>query len=851
MKRLERGIVMERTLKLVGRISNEIFMLRYPRSILAFCDYDMAYFAENAVNLCNEALKSGELDFDRATDLRNSLKDAHVYVEHNIRTIYDKIVIDCWIDFVCRRDGVGTGGLWNRFVDCKTPFEKIVFMRLCDYRYNRAINEWLNLVRIQDYAKSKISFLFSKSLGSAQEAAARRNYFDLMFSVTARELGCSAEELGATKVFSVGRLPSAPFMFPNISKDIVKNVLADFDYSEDYSDSVCVGENSDQTAMDVFSHMKAGLAGEFDSYNISRSQMENSPSKVYMPCGLKAAVDLEIDAIIESGGWLSRCRRCGRYFLRDKDNNAEYCSLFNPVGKTCLEIYEEEHPKSLVTPEMEQSCRKITDEMYSRVGSGMSLVEYEGWKTYLDALVQKVRNGEISPTELSEFIEYSKTMDLSRSNPVVEVPHKEQEHPHERIIKPFVPERIQRSEISPPTPEPQEETEEQRRVRREGFFTSPTVQRQKSERPAVSHIIRAGEQLPENPRSAERVEGFTPFAADNSRRQNGTFDAYSPPQPNEKQSAYNQSREENPPADTPHSYEAPAAEQPVFTVFAQPDFGSFGQPPQQNIEQPFKAQKPPVQERERLNAEPDTMPKDFVAFTEDFARETAAHETAFHETVVNEEAVHEADAKASAEAAPIPRPKVVRKNAAAISAYGKIAGTPLVSPAPELDQVLPPTPQEQTEPVADTDPFRDIGSIFDVLEQSENDMSGAGTTAAFGELADARRSDMNANSRRDEGSSLLSDVISAHKGESISGEPSQDAAAAASDSQEKLPERVTASNAPSGIWTEERGLFPDSGGHEEELAARKEKKRSRSSKTQRLFDVIMREPDDNPNFRRK
>ena len=59
---------------------------------------------------------------------------------------------------------------------------------------------------------------------------------------------------------------------------------------------------------------------------------------------------------------------------------------------------------------------------------------------------------------------------------------------------------------------------------------------------------------------------------------------------------------------------------------------------------------------------------------------------------------------------------------------------------------------------------------------------------------------------------------------------------------------------PSGIWTEERHLFdPDDHGMtpHEELNMLKDKKRGRSSKTQRLFDAIMRESDDNPNFRKK
>ena len=325
---------MERVLNLAGKNSSEIFQLRYPYSMLTFCDYDLSYFAENAIAVCDEALRSGTLDADRATDLRNSLKNMHVWIEHNLRTVYDKIVLDCWIDYVCRRDNIGTAALWNRFIDCKTTFEKAVFVRLCEYRYNKGINEWLNLVRVQDYAKSKVYFLFSREISGVEEANARRNYFDLMFSVTARELGCRLEDLGVTQVFSTGRVPSAPFMYPNISKDIIKNLLPDFDYNDDYSDIGSYECLSDQIAMDAFSHMKAGLAQELSSYNMSRSAMEHTPMRVYMPCGLKAVVDLEIDALIESGGWLTRCKRCGRYFVRDGEHTEEYCSLPVPNGKT-------------------------------------------------------------------------------------------------------------------------------------------------------------------------------------------------------------------------------------------------------------------------------------------------------------------------------------------------------------------------------------------------------------------------------------------------------------------------------------------------------------------------------------
>ena len=704
---------MERILNLVGKNSNEIYSLRYPRSVLNFCDYDFTYFAENAIIACDEGLRTGEPDIDRMTELRNSLKNAHAYIEHNLRTTYDKIALDCWIDYVCRRDGIGTSTLWNRFMGCKSVFEKSVFVRLCEYRYNKGINEWLNLVRVQDYAKNKIGFIFSKELSGADEAAARRNYFDLMFSVTAKELGCRLEELGVNKVFSVGRVPASPFMFPTISKDIIKNLLADFDYSEDYTDNENYGSLSDQIAMDAFAHMKQGLSGEFDSYNISRSAMEKTPTKVYMPVGLKAAVDLEIDALIESGGWLARCRRCGRYFVRDSEHTEEYCSLFNRGGKTCLEIYEAEHPRQIITPELDQKYREITDEMYSRVGTQMSLHEYESWKSYLDALYGKVLSGEIPPEELASFISYSGSLDISRSNPVLEVPKPEPEQRRERVVKPFVPQRIDRSELLAQQGKSKENSDSDAEDEGRVFFTSPSVERQKQERAPISHIIR-GEQ-----RRDSRREGFTEFGGRD----------FSQPSESAK---------------------------PFSRDFSQPSEGA----------KPFGA------------ADEAANPP-----------ETAAEE---------------------------PRPervqRVIRKNAAAMSAYGKMSGVPLVTAPIEqpAEPAAPPEPPAQPpEPIipqsVQTDlpeePYAEVESIFDLLAQSEQQMS-------------------------------------APKPFVPREEPPE-------------PPLVTKDTAPSGIWTEERNLFPDESDRSQELTMLKEKKRGRSSKTQHLLDAILRAPDDNPSVRKK
>lgn len=743
---------MERVLNLAGKNSSEIFQLRYPFSLLTFCDYDLSYFAENAVAVCDEALHSGELDTDRVTDLRNSLRNMHVYIEHNLRTVYDKIVLDCWIDYICRRDNIGTSGLWNRFIDCKTPFEKSVFVRLCEYRYNKGINEWLNLVRVQDYAKNKVYFLFSKELSGVEEASARRNYFDLMFSVTARELGCRLEDLGVTQVFSAGRAPSAPFMYPSISKDIVKNLLSDFDYSDDYSDIGSYEALSDQIAMDAFSHMKSGLQQELSSYNMSRPAMENAPGKIYMPCGLKAAVDLEIDALLESGGWLARCKRCGRYYVKDSEYTEDYCSLPGK-GRTCLEIYEAEHPRTRVTPEMERECREIMDEMYDRVTAGtLSLKEYEGWRLYLEAMKGKVNNGEIQPDDLTAFIAYSRSMDISRSNPVVEVRKPEPEH-HERVVKPFVPERISRSDIGK-LPEPAEEpvAVQEPPQRREGFFTSPSVERQKSQGRAVSHIIRA---------DSPRVD----------------------PQP----------------------YQMPLSENP-----SERGFSAF-------------SERPEPARREVVESAPE---RGFTPFE------------ATAETI--EEPIKEPVVESTPEPvpeAPKPAPRVIRKNAAAISAYGRMAGTAVRADsafeAVSRPEPVEPAPEPATEPAKEEvaqsgDPFWEIGSIFDVLEQSENDMS-----------REQRRAEPAPESAPEP------EQIPEHEPENPEPKP------AAKKRRSTAKPHQEPHEVPSGIWTEDRHLYDDQPTTpHEELNMLKDKKR-RSSKTQRLFDAIMKEPDDNPNFRKR
>ncbi len=1003
---------MEKTLKLVGKNSNEIFGLRYPSTLLVFCEYDFSYYAQEAIEVCNEALKTGTPDFDRISEIKKDIQSAHCYLQYSTRTAYDKVVYDCWIDYVCRRDNIGDTALWNRFIRCKTQFEKIIFQRLCDFRYNRAVNEWLNIIRVQDYAKNKVAFVFSEDMKSPREAEERRNYFDLMFSVTARELGCRLEDLGVTKYYTIGRTPGSPFLFPNASKEIIRHVLAGFDYSDDYSDIEDYTESADEIAMDAFSRMKAGLPPDLSTYKIPPANMENFSDRIYMPCGLKAAIDLEIDAIIESGMWLAKCKRCGLYFAKSKDYTEDYCQRRTATNtKTCLEMYEEENPRPKMTDALLELCNTVTDEMYSRVDKTMSVHEYDSWRSYLEAMKQKVDNGEISPSELESFLEYSREVDISKSKPILEVPKKEPEvsAPKERVVKPFIPERISRSDIKPyDAPEEKEEpAEPAEKPSREGFFTSPSVQRQKGERPQISHIIRNGEPLGGESVSPPDPAGFQPFGVPQRSAQPRTSQLQREnqpitPQPGTRQSA---KREERDPYENLKRLEArleaerrlreerntfkPLVEQ-APTGFVE----DFPQPPRPERRGPYPERRGPYPERrdsyperqepyperresypERQESYPERQepyPKRQESYPErqesyperrepyperrepypERQESYPERQEPYPERRESINGVTDAPARAyneeqkpvarvmrsgeypeeslrtpSFEAQPEqfdrrtqpeqpdrrtqpeqpdrrtqpeqpdrrtqpeqpaqpPKPRVIRKNAAAISAYGRMSGQPVSTidpadlkqpaaeesayqnrPGGEYEQPAQPEPAPQIDSEM-LEPFKDIGSIFDVLEQSEADNSRPRRYPEHDYSGEPPRRE---EPRYGDDTPQYDRTEKTERTERFTPD---------------YPERTSPSSqrprgnddAPSGFWTEDRGLFRNGGMPETEPPtppvtapsdeysesyseaevheppqpeAPKGGRHPKSSKTQRLYDVIMREPDDNPNFRRK
>lgn len=442
----------KRTVSLTGINSSEIYSLSYPQSVLKFAEYDFSGFIRRCTDYCKRCAESGEYRLEDIVALRNSLGACHKYVEANIHGIYEKAVQDLFIEYLCREKGLGISSLWNELINAKTPFEKLIFTRLTEYRHNKAVNRWVSLLQLQEYAKRKIDFVFGEKV-TAEQAFAKRDYFDLTFSVAANEMGYPSECFTAAKVYTVGRLPSAPFITSNISKAIAASALPEIEYEGEHRPFAAL--HSDSEAMDVFAKIKNYVPEKPDSVlNTIITTMRSLPKKVYVSDSLKAIIDLEIDLLLESGGVLQHCERCGEYFIRDKDYDYDYCSNAQPGGRTCLEM------STAVPPRTADEIRRLEDmtkELYTymskRINVDLTQRDFAEWYQSFMAIKESILHNALSISEFREFEKYShdlhfapvKQTPLQEKPSVANVSESTDNAKKQPEVKPFVFERVDRS----------------------------------------------------------------------------------------------------------------------------------------------------------------------------------------------------------------------------------------------------------------------------------------------------------------------------------------------------------------------------------------------------------------------
>ena len=470
---------MARRLNIAGRNSNEIYTLFYPTNLISFCKYDFSLFLDHCSDLCRLAARTGEFSMEDMYSIRNSISNCHKYYEQNMRTIFDKIVIDCWIEHLCTQNNVSVGTLWQSFIHCRNDFERAIFTRLSEYRHNRAINQWRNLLQMQEYARTKVDFVFGVSLGSPREGAARANYFDLMFNVAANEQGFPVEELASSGVYSAGRLPNSPFIMSSAAREILRNQLKDMNYPDSDYKSRKNPDLTDRTAMDAFAAVKSYIPNKNDSLagTIIKS-MTGTPERIYMPGSFKAVIDLEIDAITESGAVIQKCVRCGEYYLKDEEYPYSYCSRPQRDGLTCLEAMrrtseevipakqtvslpaseEEDDDFSVIYVDKDvvnEKTEALYKEMAARVNVDMTQRDFSLWYQKELRLKEQIMLGEAGEKELNDFIERSRGDEFAskKQEPVFERQSRRQEQTtlseDGREVKPFVFRKVERPAVQP------------------------------------------------------------------------------------------------------------------------------------------------------------------------------------------------------------------------------------------------------------------------------------------------------------------------------------------------------------------------------------------------------------------
>lgn len=474
---------MENTVGFAVRDNNNFYKIDISKTLLYFTEYDFTYFWEQCIEAGRTARKSGRLPQNLVSNARSVISKAHPYIEACISTDYSEIVTDCIIEYICHSERIGLEELWARCISPKNMYESAIFRRISEYKTSRAANRWTSLVRLQEYARNKIDFIFGTEDGNTvlndDIVRVRKEYFDLALSVAANELGCPPEALPSVKVCNPATVPNAAFAVGKVSKSIYRR----------FSDALAMGRDmsslegrncskiQDQTAMEAYTYVKnMTRPGELDM-NYAISAIKANPSELYLPDSLKAAIDLEFDLMYKRGIYLRKCENCGKYFSIENiaDDNSR-CDRVNSSGKTCRQQYEElcesiavkaresaeeekrsaaaetaaaetaaaeEQPEIAAAPvpasvpdvpkqeikvpkELEKRGQKLYNALYKRVGRGIEENEFREWSQYLSNMKRNIKIGEATISQFEEFLDYSdrlcEEVKLAAKNKTVHAP---------------------------------------------------------------------------------------------------------------------------------------------------------------------------------------------------------------------------------------------------------------------------------------------------------------------------------------------------------------------------------------------------------------------------------------------
>ena len=152
--------------------SNTLHSLRLGHTLINFILSDFSYFAEQCIEAVQKYQRTGENTLEKATVLKEYIRNCHPYCSALINTEFSKIVIDCIIDYLCTSNNVGLEELWVKTCPRQTN-SKSCFPP--DYGIqNRLFNKPVeNLLRMQVYSASKAAIIYGSGGANRQEHRAK------------------------------------------------------------------------------------------------------------------------------------------------------------------------------------------------------------------------------------------------------------------------------------------------------------------------------------------------------------------------------------------------------------------------------------------------------------------------------------------------------------------------------------------------------------------------------------------------------------------------------------------------------------------------------------------------------
>lgn len=455
--------------------SRSFHKLELSKALLRFVEFDFTYFWEQCIEAGRNARKTGRISQNLKNMAMNALVKCHPYVEACAATEFADVVLDCIIAYICHSEGIGLEELWARCISPKSLYEKAIFNRVSEYKTGRGINQWINIVRMQEYARSKIKFIYecdSNVMLRPEDYRTRTEYFDLAFSVAANETGCPMDKLPSVKMYTPSTVPDAVFMMGRMSKNIYRRLSEVLGGAELWEEKTLNDHNRDQTALDAFSYVKDMPRPGENDMRFALEAVSELPETVYVPDSFKALIDLEFTLMTQKGIYLSKCPRCGRFFVRSLDEKSPYCNRVNSSGMTCAEQIneelgiiamkngnaskaeeqapeplpetvpeeaeeklpeeqnepmaseesenapeaafepapEEERPEPIMIPkELEKRCQRVYNMLYKRIGTLMTEKEFREWSGYLSDTKRDIREGEAELSQMEDFLDYWET----------------------------------------------------------------------------------------------------------------------------------------------------------------------------------------------------------------------------------------------------------------------------------------------------------------------------------------------------------------------------------------------------------------------------------------------------------